>query len=53
MDKENNVNVQNITSVSPVSSFASPNKTFIPIQNQECNKNQLDKVNTANVSECN
>ncbi|XP_014468214.1 PREDICTED: uncharacterized protein LOC106741088 isoform X2 [Dinoponera quadriceps] len=50
MNKENDVNVQNITGILPASGFALSNKTYTPVQDQECNVNHLDKVNTTNIT---
>ncbi|XP_032682551.1 uncharacterized protein LOC116849480 isoform X2 [Odontomachus brunneus] len=50
MNKENNVNVQNITGILPVSSFVLSNKICALDKDQECNVDYLDKENTTNIT---
>ncbi|XP_011153446.1 uncharacterized protein LOC105191620 isoform X2 [Harpegnathos saltator] len=48
-NKENNANVQNMTGILPVLSFALPNKTCIPDQSQECSMNYIAKTDTTSI----
>ncbi|EFN75141.1 hypothetical protein EAI_15548 [Harpegnathos saltator] len=50
-NKENNANVQNMTGILPVLSFALPNKTCIPDQSQECSMNYIAKTDTTSPNE--